>query len=176
MARSHPVDELDADLERPLHVAHEIVLIDAQELEEIADRRDRGFADADRAALFRLDEPDRRPPAAQEPAQRRGGHPAGRAAADDDDALDAAGGRVPRHRAVSSRNAATHTSGAFQLIATSFREYARKSSLQQAWGAQPCATSARATSSAGLAAFGPPDRTPGGGGGKRGPADGAQKR
>src|SRR5690606_6391595 len=173
MAGAHPVDELDAHLERALDVAHEVVLVDAQELEEIADRRDGRLADAHRADLLRLDEVHRGVAVPQEARAGRGRHPARRAAADDDDPADAP---VAAHSAVSSRNAATHTSGAFQLIAASFGEYAWSSSAQQVCGAQPFETSIRATSSAGLVAFGPPERTPGGGEGSASFSECAQKR
>ncbi len=42
----------------------------------------------------------------------------------------------------SSRNAATHASGAFQLMATSFTEYASMLSIQHFIGAQPASPAA----------------------------------
>ncbi len=64
----------------------------------------------------------------------------------------------------SASHALTHTSGAFQLIATSLRLYARMSSAQHVCGAH-LPLSVFATSSCEVFSFGPPEITPGGGGG-----------
>ena len=54
-----PVNELDAELERRIGLADELVLFDSKEAVELLDRRDGGLADADRACRT----PDRRPSA-----------------------------------------------------------------------------------------------------------------
>ena len=82
-----PVFELDAQLERRLRGAHEILLVDPEQLVKRAEQRDRGLADADGTDLIRLDERDIEI-LAQQLAERGCGHPAGRAAADDHDLAD----------------------------------------------------------------------------------------
>jgi hypothetical protein len=59
-----------------------------QRLVEELDHRDRALADADRADLLGLDQPDAVVPR-QHLGQRRGGHPAGGATPDDDHFGDA---------------------------------------------------------------------------------------
>ncbi len=84
VAGAVPVGELDAQFEGALRVAQKVVFIDAQHLQEVADRRYRGLAHADSADPGGLDHADPRLPGVQEPGKCRGGHPAGRAAADND--------------------------------------------------------------------------------------------
>jgi hypothetical protein len=53
-----PVAELDAQLVGRLGLAHEVGLVEAEAGVEVADVRDGGLADADRADLGRLDQVD----------------------------------------------------------------------------------------------------------------------
>jgi hypothetical protein len=85
VARATPLDELDAQLERALGAAQELVLIQFQRLVEHADVRDGGFADTDDADLIAFDQTDLVLVAEQGGKGRRG-HPAGGAAADHDHA------------------------------------------------------------------------------------------
>ena len=54
VAEATPVDELDAELEGGIRLANELVLVDAEQLVEEDDRRNRGLADADSADFFGL--------------------------------------------------------------------------------------------------------------------------
>jgi len=85
MAEARPVFEFDAQLERRLGLAHEIVLVDAERAVEDAQLRDRGFADADRADFFGLNQADFAILVLQEAPQRCGRHPAGGAPANNHD-------------------------------------------------------------------------------------------
>src|SRR5258708_14748163 len=49
IAETAPVDELNAQFERRLGLADEVVFIDVERLIELPDLRNRGFADANRA-------------------------------------------------------------------------------------------------------------------------------
>jgi len=80
-----PAFEVDAQLEHGLRLGHELLLVDAAQLVEGQQRRDRGLADADGADLVGLDQRDGQA-LAQRLGQARGCHPAGGAAAGDDDA------------------------------------------------------------------------------------------
>src|SRR3546814_6620234 len=52
-----PVAELDTELERAPRFPNELILVDADQRVEQADRRDRRLADADRADLLAFDQP-----------------------------------------------------------------------------------------------------------------------
>jgi hypothetical protein len=77
-----PVLELYAELECDLGLAHEVPLVDAQQLVESAQQRDGGLAHAHRADLIRLDQADVEV-LAHQLAQCSSSHPAGGPAADD---------------------------------------------------------------------------------------------
>jgi len=83
MAEVPPVDEFDAQLERPAGRADECVLVDAQQRVERLDRRDRRLPYPHGSDLFGFDDCNRRAVPAQNPGERGGGHPPRRAAADD---------------------------------------------------------------------------------------------
>src|SRR5262245_2644986 len=86
IADVRPVLEPDAELERCSGRAHELLLVDAQQLVGHTHRWNGGFPDSDGADLLRLDERD-----VEQLAEllRNGGrrHPTGSAAAGDDDFL-----------------------------------------------------------------------------------------
>ena len=88
LSRPCPVLELDPELEGRLRLAQEIVLVDGVGAKVVDDRRDGRLADAHRADLLRLDEPDGAPEVREGLRQRRGGHPARGASPDDEDASD----------------------------------------------------------------------------------------
>src|SRR5258708_15446486 len=85
VSRPIPVAELDPEFERGACGAHELGLIQVQEIVEDLDMRQRRLADADNADLVRLDEGDAIVGSGQPPRHHGGGHPAGRPAPDDDD-------------------------------------------------------------------------------------------
>ncbi len=87
IADARPVLEQNAELEGRGRRAHELLLVDAQELVEHAHRRHGGFADAHRADLFGFDQRDVEQ-IAELLRERGGGDPAGGAAACDDDSSD----------------------------------------------------------------------------------------
>src|SRR6185312_1567011 len=95
-----PVDELDAELERAAHGAHEFHLVDAQRVIEGAQVRHRGFAHPDGADVLGLDELNRYGKL-QGARQRGRGHPARGSAPDDDDALEP---RVVAHESYCGTN------------------------------------------------------------------------
>jgi hypothetical protein len=82
LALAPPVPELDAQLERPLRLAQEVVLVEAEQLVELLDGGDGRLAHPDRADRLGLDEDDLVQPLEQARAQRRR-HPSGRPAAGD---------------------------------------------------------------------------------------------
>ena len=89
-ARPLPVDELDAELEAALGLAHELGFIDAEQIVEGLDVRHGGFADANGAELLGFDQLHIE--AGTKHAGERGGrHPAGGSAADDDDVAEWSG-------------------------------------------------------------------------------------
>src|SRR3984893_11414910 len=78
-----PIDELDAEFERPLRLLDEFNFVDFQDLIEQLEVRHRGFAHAHGADLLGFDQAYRMT-GAQHLRQGGGGHPARCAAADDD--------------------------------------------------------------------------------------------
>src|SRR5256885_15582273 len=87
-----PIDELDAELERALGALHELDFVELDQLVIFLDRRDRGFADSDRADRFALNQLDV-VEALEQPAEQGRGHPSRSAAADDEN--------LPHRQAVS---------------------------------------------------------------------------
>ena len=85
LAHAAPVHELDAELERGLGGADEIVFIEAQQTVEVQDVRDGGLADADDADRIGFDHLDPDVGGIQQARESGGGHPPGRAPADDHD-------------------------------------------------------------------------------------------
>ena len=99
MAKTRPVDELDAQLVGRVRFADELVLVDPEHGVEQVDLRDRRLADADGADGFGFDQLDFKARKAADDFRQRGrGHPAGSSAADDHDFTD----RVTDHAAISS--------------------------------------------------------------------------
>src|SRR6185437_5620019 len=96
MPEARPVDELDAELEGAARLADEIVLVDAENLVEGAQRRDGRLAHAHRADLRGLDDFDGAVAALQQTRERRGRHPPRRSAAHDDDLAQAAVAGISR--------------------------------------------------------------------------------
>src|SRR5690606_18502969 len=88
VAEPSPVDELDAELDRPLGRAQELVLVEVEHGVEVDDRRDRRFAHSDRADRVRFDQRDSPAAVVEEARKRRRGHPSRGSPADDDDAAD----------------------------------------------------------------------------------------
>src|SRR5947209_17367608 len=79
-----PIDKLNAKLERALGRGEELILVQTQHVVECDERRDRRFANADRADLVRLHEDDFDRAARERSRQGGCGHPAGSSSADDD--------------------------------------------------------------------------------------------
>ena len=88
VAKTRPVDELDAQLERGVGLAHEVRLVQTQRLVEEADVRHGGLAHADDADLGGLDQANVALIRAQEARQRGSRHPSTGASTDDDDVAD----------------------------------------------------------------------------------------
>ncbi len=86
VTRQIPAAKLDAELERALRLAHEVRFVEAQQLVEVAQRRQGRFAHAHGADLVGLDQRHRVALGMQHLRAGGGTHPAGGAAADDDDA------------------------------------------------------------------------------------------
>src|SRR4051812_1799213 len=83
-----PVDELDAQFESRVRLPNEVIFIDAEHGVESDDRWNRGFAYANDADLFRLDELDAHL-FAESARKSSCSHPSGSAASDDQDLLNA---------------------------------------------------------------------------------------
>jgi hypothetical protein len=82
-----PADELDRELEGAIDSTNEIVFVDAEQIGEQMNLRNRRFTHADDADFFGLDQRDIE--AVTEHARERcGGHPARRTATDDDHFFD----------------------------------------------------------------------------------------
>ena len=82
-----PVHELDAELERAAHRAHELDFVDAQGFIEGAQVRHGRLANADDADVFRLHQRDRATAVLQRMRETGRRHPAGGATTHDDDAF-----------------------------------------------------------------------------------------
>src|SRR5688572_2769533 len=89
IANAAPIAKLDAEFERRLRLADEIVLVDPEHAVEEADVGERGFADADDAHFLGFDQGDGAVAVAQEAVECGGRHPAGRSSANDRNAFDA---------------------------------------------------------------------------------------
>ena len=87
VAEIRPVDELDAELERAVHGAHELGLVELEQQVEIFDVRYRGLADADGADRLGFDQLDA-DLFAKGLGQRGRCHPAGGAATNDHDPVE----------------------------------------------------------------------------------------
>jgi hypothetical protein len=88
VADAPPVVEVDAQLEGGARLAHELVLVEPEQLVHLDDRRDRRLADPDRADFGRFDQVSLEPALFERLGDRRGRHPAGGPAADDRDLPD----------------------------------------------------------------------------------------
>src|SRR5260221_9470684 len=75
-----PIIELDPELKGRLRLPHELGFVDAEQVVERSDRRDRALAHADRSDRIGLNQGNLGQ-AAERLAQRGSGHPAGSAAA-----------------------------------------------------------------------------------------------
>jgi hypothetical protein len=80
-----PVDEVDAELEGGLRASHHLGFVDSEKVVEVLHLRQRRFADADDADLFRFNQGHAVSLARQHRHKRCRGHPAGGTAAKDHD-------------------------------------------------------------------------------------------
>src|SRR5206468_11985645 len=80
-----PVDELDAELERGVRLADELVFVDSELLVEELDRGNGGLANADGPDLLGLHERDPVTRGSGAFCKRGGGHPPGGSPANDHD-------------------------------------------------------------------------------------------
>src|SRR4051794_36827423 len=94
VADACPVHELDSELERGLCFCHQIAFINPESSIEKTDVGQRGFTNADRADLTRLNELDLPLLGLQDGCECRGCHPACGATAYDHDAKRTHGGGV----------------------------------------------------------------------------------
>src|SRR5262249_2338441 len=95
IARPRPVAISDAQLEGAFHLPHDLILVDAQQPDEVDNRGNGGFAYAHRADLFGLDQADVAVEFFQMLGKARCRHPAGCAAADNHNAADRIEGHWP---------------------------------------------------------------------------------
>src|SRR5262249_44745846 len=88
VARPRPVRKLDAELEARLGLADQVILIDAEQADDIDDRRNGRLPDTDGADVSRLDETDAAVRVLEELGENRRRHPPGRSSANDGDPAD----------------------------------------------------------------------------------------
>src|SRR5689334_13841291 len=109
VADGAPVHELDAEFEGAARTRQQLVFVYTQPLVELADGRNRGLSNANRADLVGFDQHDLLDLATQNPAKPGRGHPSRGAAAHDRDSFYGCCHGVRRSTAARRHNIATRT-------------------------------------------------------------------